>query len=85
MQQNIYLKVSTYYPIKKYRRLSPNYRGELQLQGVCSSYKRAGQPPYKCALRSMQMYLLTSTNKKYEEKMHIEARKTIFLLLFKEE
>ena len=26
--------------------------------GVCSSYKRGSQPPYKCALRSMQMYFL---------------------------
>ena len=55
--------------------------------GVCSSYKRGGQPPYNSALRSLQMCLLVhivseaSTSKKYEEKMHIEARKTIFLTL----
>ena len=35
-------------------------KSELQerMVGVCSSYKIGSQPPYKCALRSMQMCLL---------------------------
>ena len=57
--------------------------------GVCSFYKRGGQPPYNLPAvhlrftpRSLQVCLLAHfnneapTNKKYEEKMHIEASKT---------
>ena len=35
-------------------------KSELQgeTEGVCSSYKRGGQPPYNSALRSLQMCLL---------------------------
>ena len=39
------------YPIKNYRGLSPNYRGEMV--GECSFYKRGGQPPYNSALRRL--------------------------------
>ena len=65
-------------------------KSELQGEtvGVCSFYKRGGQPPYNSTLRSLQMCLFrtnivseASTNKKYEEKMHIKERKTIFLTL----
>ena len=57
--------------------------------GVCSFYKGVGQLPFNCALRSMQMCLLVHIYevkhlriKKYEEKMHIEVRKTIFFIVF---
>ena len=64
--------------------------------GVCSSYKRGGQSPFNLSAahlrftpRSMQVCLLmciliseVPTNKKYEEKMHAEARETVFLSLF---
>ena len=35
-------------------------KSELQggTVGVCSSYKRVGQPSYNCALQNMQMCLL---------------------------
>ena len=38
---------------------------ELQEEtvGVCSSYRRIGQIPHKCALRSMQMCLLVHIRK----------------------
>ena len=55
--------------------------------GVCSSYKRVGRPPFNCALRSMQMCMLYEVKhlrvKKYVEKMHLEARKTIFYVIIK--
>ena len=66
-------------------------KSELQGEtvGVCSSYRRVGQLPYNSALRSLQIVLIYAyivseafTNKNYEEKMHIEARKTLFLTLF---
>ena len=49
---------------KKTRRTLPNQelsgaKSELQEEtvGVCSSYKRGGQPPYNSALRNLQMCL----------------------------
>ena len=65
-------------------------KSELQGEtvGVCSSYKRGGQPPYSSSLRNLQFVLTcayivseASTNNKYEGEMHIEARRIIFLSL----
>ena len=66
-------------------------KSELQGEtvGVCSFYKRCGQPPYNwfCTTKPANVLICVyiaseaSTNKKYEEKMHIEVRKTIFLTL----
>ena len=62
--------------------------------GVCSSYKRSGQPPYNWPFSLPSVYTTKPasvftcairkalTNNKYEEKMHIEASKTIFLRSF---
>ena len=85
--------LSNNYPIKNYRGLSPNYRGERW--AVCSFHRRCGQLSYNLPIthlwitsRSLQVCFLriliseASTNKKYEDKMHIEASETIFLRLF---
>ena len=61
-------------------------KSELQREtvGVYSSYKSVGQPPYNEACKYAYLWILireASTNKKYEQIMHIEARKTIFLKL----
>ena len=60
--------------------------------GVCSFHRMCGQLSYNLPIthlrftpRNLQECLLAHeayTNKKYEEKMHIEVSETIFLRLF---
>ena len=48
-------RVVTQDPIKNYRGAKSELQGDTV--GVCSFYKRGGQPPYSSALRSLQMFL----------------------------
>ena len=71
------------YPIKNYRGLSPNYRGRrwAHVHLIKGSANHSIILHYK-ACKWAYLYILiskASTNKKYKKKMHIEARKTIFL------
>ena len=63
--------------------------------GVCSSYERSGQPPIiylrptsglhheTCKYVYLRILISeASTNKKYEDKMHIEISKTNFMRSF---
>ena len=79
--------------IKNYRELSPPYRGErwayvyliggaakpsiICLRPTFGLHHEACKCAYLCILISE-----TPTNIKYEEKMDVEARKTIFLSIF---
>ena len=74
------------YPIKNYRGQSPNYRRKRWvyvhlIRGAANHpiivHYEACKGAYLCILISEE-----STNKEYEEKMHIDARKIIFLKLF---
>ena len=82
-----------YYPIKNYRGLSPNYRGErwayVHFIGGAANYPIIyPEPPlglHHEACKCVYLRILiseASTNIKYEEKMHIEVSETIFLRLF---
>ena len=86
-------RIPQYYPIKNYRGLSPNYRGErwayVDFIGESAkhpvNYLRPTFGLHHKACMCVYLLILISdepTNKKYEVKMHIEASKTIFLRLF---
>ena len=86
------LTFGKYYPIKNYRGLSPNYREERWahvcfIRGAANHpiiYLRSTFDLHHEACKSVYLRILISeayTNKKYEEKMHIETRKIIFLTL----
>ena len=79
--------------IKNYRGLSPNYRGERWayvhlIRGAANLpifYLRPTFGLHHEACKGVYLLILISeapTNKKYKEKMHIEASKTIFLRSF---
>ena len=82
-----------HFPIKNYRKLSPNYKRERWayvplIRGAADS-SIIYLPPtfglYHEAFKCVYLRILISeapTKNKYEEKMHIEASKTIFLRLF---
>ena len=81
------------YPIKNYRGLSPNYRGERWayvhlIRGAANHpiiYLSAHLQYTPRKLKICFLRILRSeapTNKKYEEKRHIEASKTILLSSF---
>ena len=74
-----------YYPIKNYGGLSPNYRGKRWayvnlIRGAANHsiilYYEACKCAYLCMYSKWSIY-----EQKYEDKMHIKARKTIFLTL----
>ena len=74
------------YPIKNYRGISPNYRGKRWayvhlIRGSANHPINVHYEECKCAYLSI-LISEASTNKNYEEKMHREARKAIFLKLF---
>ena len=88
--KNIHL----YNPIKNYRELSLNYRGErwayVHFIGGAANYILIYPQPtfglHHEACKCVYLRILiseASTNIKYEEKMHIEVSKTIFLRLFR--
>ena len=80
-------------PIKNYRGLSPNYRGQrwayVHFIGGAANYPIIYPYPtfglHHEACKCVYLRILiskSSTYKKYEEKMHIEGSVTIFLKLF---
>ena len=87
------MKSTQFYPIKNYRGLSPNYRGErwayVHFLGGAANYPIIYPLPtfglHHEACKCVYLRILisvTSTNEIYEEKMHIEVSETIFLRLF---
>ena len=85
--------VSTLYPIKNYRGLSPNNRRKRRayvhlIRGAANYpiiYLRPTFGLHHKACKCVYLHILISEaprNKKYEKKMYIEASKTIFLRSF---
>ena len=83
----------SHYAIKKYRGLSSNYRGErwayVYLFRGAANYRVIYLLPtfdlHHEICKCVYLRILISeapTNKTYEVKMHVEARKTIYLSLF---
>ena len=52
----LHINVVNILPNQELSKAKSELQGEIV--GVCSSYKRGGQPPYNSALRSLQMCLL---------------------------